>query len=68
MARPGAEMVQIALILDYRSNIAVTERARLDGVLQETLRPARLERSFSPAVDQIAEALPLTSLLFAHGR
>jgi hypothetical protein len=27
-------------------------------VLQETLRPAGLERSFSRAVDQIAEALP----------
>jgi len=35
---------------------------------QETLRPAGLERSFSRAVDQIAEALPLTAFLFAHGR
>src|SRR6516164_7262047 len=43
------------------------ERTRLQGVLQETLRPAGLERTFSRAVDQIAEALPLNALLFAHG-
>ena len=60
----------IAADLKWRSMLRCVgpERARPQGVLQETLRPTGLERSFSRAVDQIAEALPVTAFLFAHGR
>src|SRR5262249_30541668 len=51
--RPG-----VVRVVRGRLRCVGPEHARLQGVLQETLRPAGLERSFSRAVDQIAEALP----------
>src|SRR6516164_9793162 len=64
--RPFANVVLLGIVL--WNLLAKASKKRAQGVLQETLRPAGLERSISRAVDQIAEALPLTALLFAHGR
>jgi RNA polymerase sigma factor (sigma-70 family) len=53
---------------DTKTPLTGVDGQPLDSQPTGNLWPAGLERSFSRAVDQIAEALPLTAFFFAHWR